>query len=261
MFPQTPEATHTQQQPTLSQCRADDEKSSSDSSELKWATGSVSSTFAASLTFSPAASPSLHTRFWFDLCQRDLTQMWTEAEGEDQISPAMHRVDVRSGGVGASSSSSSTVSGSRHISSSQVTGSPLHSVITSLPCSCFLLWAETTWQRRLLLIQLRPSLHLPAVSHLHADRSSMFLLHHPASPSLLLPPHGLLWSLLLQRFNWGSFHLLTTALLLRCEDIISFLQIISHWWCSLQTVTDVYVLSKVPKQEVLRDPIGRINVR
>lgn len=136
--------------------------------------------------------------------------------------------------------------------------SPLRHNLTSL-FSFSTVRRESTWQCRLLLIQLHPSLHLPAATHLHADRSSMFL---------LVSPHGLHPSLLLQRFVWEvvftSTRLLSslssTLILLRCVRlrIVLITHRSSHTAdVHLQTVTDVYVLSKEAKQEVLHEKAGK----
>lgn len=171
---------------------------------------------AASLTFSRAASPPLSYHVMFDPRQKDSTEVWTEAEGEgsDSCCDASCE-DVRSGGVGAPSSS--TVSDWCHISSSQLPWSPLHSVIISLPCSHFLLWGEN--QPDSVASSSSSSIHLSTF-----QQRVRQILH--VSPSLLVSPHGLRPSLLLQRFVWEV--VLTSTPLLSslsetCEVIISFL--------------------------------------
>lgn len=147
---------------------------------------------AASLTFSPAASPPLsyHVLVW----SASEGFNWSADGGwrrkTDQISPVMHRVWMF--GRVESVLLLLLLFQTRLLLSVNLITSPLRHNLTSL-FSFSTVRRESTWQCRLLLIQLHPSLHLPAATHLHADRSSMFL---------LVSPHGLHPSLLLQRFVW-----------------------------------------------------------
>lgn len=235
--------------PTLNQYRTD-EKSSSDSSgaELRGEAGSC---------YLQRHSPSLrlrlllfHTTFWFDPRQKDLTEVWTEAEGEGRIRFLLWCIECGCS-VGWSRCSFFFYC-FRLVSSSQLTWSPLHSVIISLPCSHFLLWGENQPDS---VAPPHPAPSISPPSSSESDRSSMFL---------LVSPHGLHPSLLLQRFVWEvvftSTRLLSslswTLILLRRVRlrIVLITHRSSHTAdVHLQTVTDVYVLSKEPKQEVLHE--------
>lgn len=82
-----------------------------------------------------------HTTFWFDPRQKDLTEVRTEAEGERRIRFLLWCIECGCS-VGWSRCSFFFFYCFRLVSSSQLTWSPLHSVIISLPCSHFLLWGE-----------------------------------------------------------------------------------------------------------------------
>lgn len=170
--------------PTLNQYRTD-EKSSSDSSgaelrgrvssdesaarrRLHWIRGEAGSCYLQ------RHSPSLrlrlllfHTTFWFDPRQKDLTEVWTEAEGERRIRFLLWCIECGCS-VGWSRCSSFffffyCFRLSFSLLSVNLITSPLRHNLTSL-FSFSTVRRESTWQCRLLLIQLHPSLHLPAVS-------------------------------------------------------------------------------------------------
>lgn len=202
--------------PTLNQYRTD-EKSSSDSSgaELRGEAGSC---------YLQRHSPSLrlhlllfHTTFWFDPRQKDLTEVRTEAEGERRIRFLLWCIECGCS-VGWSRCSFFFYC-FRLVSSSQLTWSPLHSVIISLPCSHFLLWGEN--QPDSVASSSSSSIHLSTFQQwvrqiLHV---SPRLTSWPPSIS---PPSEICLR--------GSFHLHTAALLAvlnphpaeTCEVIVSF---------------------------------------
>lgn len=118
---------------------------------------------AASLTFSPAASPPLsyHVLVW----SASEGFNWSADGGwrrkTDQISPVMHRVWMF--GRVESVLLLLLLFQTRLLLSVNLITSPLRHNLTSL-FSFSTVRRESTWQCCLLLIQLHPSLHLPAVS-------------------------------------------------------------------------------------------------
>lgn len=227
---------------TLNQYRTD-EKSSSDSSgaELR---GSVSSDESAAgrrqhwirgeagSCYLQRHSPSLrlrlllfHTTFWFDPRQKDLTEVRTEAEGERRIRFLLWCIECGCSVGWSRCSFFFFFYCFRLVSSSQLTWSPLHSVIISLPCSHFLLWGEN--QPDSVASSSSSSIHLSTFQQwvrqiLHV---SPRLTSWPPSVS---PPSEICLR--------GSFHLHTAALLAvfnphpaeTCEVIVSFLEPTDH---------------------------------